>query len=145
MRSLSLFLIVTAFIGLASTPTDDAKKDLEKFQGAWQATLVVGVDGAPAPESDVMATRLVVQGNQFTLKTKDGMVKGTFAIDPSRTPKAIEFTLEGQPASEKFLGIYRIDGDERRSCFAVPGKDRPTNLEPRVPGYLYFGWKRQAP
>jgi len=134
-------LVAVALLG-SSSPQDSAVKlDLEKFQGNWQATLVVNVNGESAPQDQVRDTQLKVEGTKFVLRSKDAVVKGTFTIDPSRTPKTIDVVLEGQNPNEKLLGIYRIDGDERRSCFALPGKDRPKDFDPCLPGYIAFTWK----
>ncbi len=145
MRSASLLLLASVAIGLASAQESAVKKDLEKFQGSWQATYVVDLNGSRASADDIKNTRLVVQGNKFTLQTSTAVVKGTFTIDPTRSPKTIDFVLENQKPDAKFLGIYRIDGDERSSCFSPPGKDRPGELDPKATGYLQFGWKRQTP
>lgn len=145
MRICILLLVATTIIGFSPAQEPAIKSDLEKFQGSWQAFYVIGMDGKPSPADEVMNTRLVVKGNQFTLRTKDAVIKGTFTINPSQTPKAIDVVLEGQKPGEKLLGIYRIDGDERRSCFVLPGKERPKDIDPKTAGYLQFGWKRQSP
>jgi uncharacterized protein (TIGR03067 family) len=143
MRTCIVALLAAVAIGfVAAQPA--AKGDLEKFQGTWQASYVIGFDGKPAPDDEVKNASLLVEGSQFTLKTKDGVIKGTFTIDPSRTPKTIDVTLEGAKPNEKLLGIYRIDGAERRSCFAMPGKERPKEIDPKTAGYLQFGWRRPA-
>lgn len=143
MRICILLLLATIVVGFSPAQEPAIKNDLEKFQGSWQASYVIGADGKPAPADDVKSTRLVVKGNEFTLRTNDSVIKGTFTINPSQTPKAIDVVLEGAKPDEKLLGIYRIDGDERRSCFVLPGKERPKEIDPKTTGYLQFGWKRQ--
>jgi uncharacterized protein (TIGR03067 family) len=135
-------LAVIAVAALAFTQQTIVNPDLDKFQGSWQATYVVNLEGKRAPEEEVKDTRLTVEGTKFVLQTKDSVIKGSFTLESSRVPKAIDVILAGQKPEEKLLGIYRVDGDERHSCFALPGKDRPTQLEPKTPGFIYFGWKR---
>jgi uncharacterized protein (TIGR03067 family) len=144
MRICILLVVATIVIGF-SPAQEPAKSDLEKFQGSWQAFYVIDMDGKSSPADEVKNTRLVVEGSQFTLRTKDSVIKGTFTINPSQSPKAIDVVLEGQKPGEKLLGIYRIDGDERRSCFVLPGKERSKDIDPKTPGYLQMGWKRQSP
>lgn len=143
MRICILLLLATIVVGFSPAQESAIKNDLEKFQGSWQAFYVIDAEGKQVPADEVKSTRLVVKGNQFTLQTKDSVIKGAFTINPSQTPKTIDVILEGAKPDEKLLGIYRIDGDERRSCFVLPGKERPKEIEPKTSGYLQFGWKRQ--
>lgn len=145
MRLPTLLLLASVSIGFGFGQESAVQDDLKKFQGSWQATFLVDIDGKPSPKEEVKHTQLVVEGHQFTLRTKDSVIKGTFTIDPTRSPKAIDVILEGAKPGEKLLGIYRIDGDERRSCFALPGKERSKVFDPKTAGYLQFGWKRQSP
>jgi len=142
MRNL-LLLLIAAPLALAASQVDDAavKKDLAKFQGSWQAVSVINMEGKPASPDEVLQFRLVVEGNTFTLREKDNTIRGTFSIDPTRVPKTIDFKLDGAKAEEKFLGIYRIDGDLRRSCFVPPGQERPKDFPSDPKGYLQFVWK----
>jgi uncharacterized protein (TIGR03067 family) len=123
---------------------DTAKKDLEQFQGSWQAVAMHN-DGQPSSKEEFQAMRLIVEGNKFTLTGKDFAVIGTFAIDATKTPKTIDVLLSpNDPAFEetKLLGIYEIKGDKRRSCFSLSEKERPTKFSPGK-GYIGFEWKRK--
>ena len=144
MRYCLLLLILTP-IALATGQEDDraVKKDLDKFQGSWQAVSVVDIDGKPRSEDEAQHTRLVVEGNTFTLRDKNATIRGTFSIDPTRVPKTIEVTLEGAKPEDKILGIYRLEGDLRRSCFVLAGKERPKDFPSDGKGYLQFVWKPQ--
>jgi len=137
-------VVLTTLLALGSAPAGDdvAKKDLQLFQGSWQAVFIQNVDGQRAPDEDVRATRLLVHGNEFTLMVKDVTVYGTFTIDPTKTPKAIDVTLKGAKPGEKFLGVYQIDGEIRRSSFALPGNERPRAVRPSAKGYVMLEWKR---
>ena len=144
MRYCLLLLILTP-IALATGQEDDraVKKDLDKFQGSWQAVSVVDIDGKPRSEDEAQHTRLVVEGNTFTLRDKNATIRGTFSIDPTRVPKTIDVTLEGAGPADKILGIYRLEGDLRRSCFVLAGKERPKDFPSDGKGYLQFVWKPQ--
>lgn len=136
-------LIVLFAVGADAQLDDAAKKDLQQFQGFWQALAIQQADGRPAAEEDVQATSLLVEGNKFTLKGNNLVISGAFAINPSATPKGIDVVLVSKNAQQtKLLGIYRIQGDTRKSCFALPGKERPTQFSTE-PGYIGFEWKRK--
>jgi uncharacterized protein (TIGR03067 family) len=140
-----LFCLILAPMAFAVNQVDQSavKKDLAKFQGSWQAVSAINMEGKPASAEEAQQLRLVVEGNTFTLREKDTTIRGTFSIDPTRVPKTIDFTLDGAKAEEKFLGIYRLEGDLRRSCFAPPGKERPKDFPSDGKGYLQFVWKPQ--
>ena len=138
----AVFALTTAWVGGAGAG-DDAKKDLKAFQGTWKAIAVRNADGNPAPDSDLEQTRLTVDGNKFTLKNKDLTIKGTIKLNPIETPKAIDVTLINDDGKEtKLLGVYEIKGDVRKSCFALPQRDRPSRFTTEA-GYISFEWKRE--
>jgi uncharacterized protein (TIGR03067 family) len=138
-------LIALIPLGLSQNlPSEDvAKKDLEQFQGSWKAVAVYNADGTKASPEVVQATRLLVEGKNFTLTGKDLKVSGKFTIDPASTPRTIDAILIGADGRETTLrGIYEIRSDgTRKSCFGVPGKERPSQFGP-AEGYLGFEWRR---
>ena len=141
--SSTLMLLVPLAAGHGATPEDAAKKELQLFQGIWKAIAVQNADGNRAPEDDVRNTRLVVEGNKFTLTSKNATIAGTFTINPTKTPKTIDVRLESNEGKEtKLLGIYQIKGGTRKSCFAFPGKDRPTRFSTEKE-YIGFEWQRK--
>jgi uncharacterized protein (TIGR03067 family) len=119
------------------------KEELQQFQGHWRAVSILNPEGQRATEDEVQSTRLVVEGNKFTLTGKDFTVSGTFSINPARSPKTIDALLTSNDGKEtKFLGIYEIRGDTRKSCFTVDGKPRPTGFLAEK-GYFGFEWRRE--
>ena len=145
MRYLFLLMIGTS-VTFAGAQVDDraVKNDLDRFQGSWQALSIVNIDGKPASPEEAQKTRLVVEGKAFTLRDDNVTIRGTFTIDPTRVPKTIDVALEGARVEDKILGIYRLDGDIRRSCFAPPGKQRPKDFPSDAKGYLHLTWKPQS-
>jgi uncharacterized protein (TIGR03067 family) len=138
-------LVVVVLLGAANwvRSEDKVKNDLEQFQGSWQA-VAVHSDGQPSSREEVQATRLVVDGNKFTLTGKNFTITGTFVIEATKTPKTIDVVLtpkDNDMAKTTLLGIYEIKGDKRKSCFALPEKERPTKFSP-AKGYIGFEWKR---
>jgi uncharacterized protein (TIGR03067 family) len=139
-----VFAVSLLSFQIDSPVNDAAKKDLQHFQGNWRAAAVINADGRPATTEELERTRLIVDGNKFTLKGKDFVIKGQFTIDPSKSPKAIDAVLDSKEGEKpvKVLGIYRIDGETRKSCFAMPDKPRPTKFPASPEGYLQLEWKR---
>jgi uncharacterized protein (TIGR03067 family) len=55
--------------------------------------------------------------------------KAKVTIDPTKKPKAIDYEMtEGPTKGKTHLGIYELDGDTVKFCFAAPGKDRPADF-----------------
>jgi uncharacterized protein (TIGR03067 family) len=148
-QAAALLSIATVLLGaprwaVGDSPRDEAvKKEIKQFQGSWKAVSIRNVDGKQAPDDQIQNTRLIVEGNKFTLTSGEATIKGTFTINPSATPRTIDVSLTSMEGKEiKFLGIYQVQGDTRKSCFALPGKERPSQFTSK-PGYLGFEWKRK--
>lgn len=145
-RYAMLLLLSLLCVGSGFSGQDVAKSDLQMFQGSWQPVFIRNPDGQPASAEELKAIRLEVKGNGFTLTNKDMSIAGTFTIDPTKTPKTIDFLLaNGKSPDEQFLGVYEIRGDRRLSCFALPKQERPRGIRPSEKGYLIFEWKPAAP
>jgi uncharacterized protein (TIGR03067 family) len=138
-----LILLAPLAVGVGAPSEDAAKQELQRFQGAWQAVAFQHADGRQASAEEVKNTHLVIEGNRFTLTCKDYTIAGTFTIDPSKTPKTIDVLLTAKDGLEtRFLGIYQIQGDTRKSCFALAGKERPTQFSSEQE-YFGFEWKQK--
>lgn len=145
MRIHALLVLSVGLLLAADPKDDDAKKDLERFQGKW--TLISAQrDGKKTPDEEAKKITLTIQGSKFVLY-KDGEVvsEGTFTLDPIKKPKQIDETATTGPSKAKtFLAIYEIDQEHHKICFAAPGKERPTEFssEPGS-GHLLQVWKRE--
>ena len=121
-------LVVGLFLG-AEGKKDDAKKDKEALQGAWK---IVSSEAGGKDQTEGFKDHLIVfEGDTFALKKGDQVgLKGTFKLDPSQKPKAIDLTItEGGREGDKgkvLHGIYELGKDALKWCTAEPGgTDRP--------------------
>lgn len=132
-------------MGNALGADDPVQQEMKQFQGSWHAVAVQHADGSPAMTEEVLATRLIVEGNKFTLINKQMNVSGTFTVNPTRSPKAINAVLKSARGPDvTLLGIYATKGGARKSCFALPGKERPTRFMNGESGYVGFTWTRDG-
>jgi uncharacterized protein (TIGR03067 family) len=123
-------LAIAVFVTASSAVADDAaKKEMAQLEGEW--SMVSGeANGASMPEATVKTGKRVAKDGETTI-TIGGQVyfKAKFTIDPTKKPRAIDYTMtEGPTKGKTHLGIYELDGDTVKFCFAAPGKDRPTEF-----------------
>ena len=108
---------------------DAVKKEMALLEGEW--SMVSGeADGISLPKETVRSAKRVAKDGMTTI-TMGGRVyfKAKFSIDPTKKPRAIDYTMtEGPTKGKTHLGIYELDGDTVKFCFAAPGKDRPTDF-----------------
>lgn len=108
-------------VALLLTLSADVTKDAVNIEGTWVVESAT-VDGNA--EDDIKGDRMTFKNGTVTVKTKQKDEKGTFKLDPSRKPKAIDITEEGKDKS--YSGIYKLEGDRLTIC--VP--DRADNPRP---------------
>jgi uncharacterized protein (TIGR03067 family) len=117
----------------AAATGPDNKRPAAALEGEW--SMVSGeIGGRPMPEAFVKTGRRVAKGDETTV-TLGGrtFLTSKYTVDTSKKPYAIDYTMTDGPTKGKTqLGIYELDGDTVRFCFAAPGKDRPTKFEARA-------------
>lgn len=126
-------VLLTAIGTMASAgdSNDDLiEKDHKLIEGTWNVvTLEVG--GNKANDEDAKKVT-VVNGSDGTWSVRSEgkeIVKGTSTIYPTQKPRIIDFTpTEGDRKGEVHLGIYELNENTRKLCFAPPGKPRPTEF-----------------
>ena len=136
-------ILIAFFAGVcvAAQPGDEAvKKELKTFEGKWEALAAQNFDGTVPTDVELQIMALEVEGDQFTMKTGSLTVKGTIKLDPTKKPKVIDIYF-GNGAEPSLKGIYEVKDGVRKSCFAEPKKDRPTEFK-KEKGYMYLEWRK---
>jgi uncharacterized protein (TIGR03067 family) len=142
-----LSLVAVCWLVAAEPAPDAVKKEMALFDGEW--TMVSGErDGLALPDDLVKSAKRVAKDGETTV-TIGGTIflKAKYSVDPSKKPKTIDYSLtEGTNKGKMQLGIYEIDGDTLKFCFAVPGAERPTDFTAKPEsGRTLSVWKRAAP
>jgi len=139
-------LIALASLALSPARAQDnpaAKKDQAQLQGAW--TMVSGsADGSPVPDAMLSDCKRVCKEGETTV-TLGGQLflKAKFTLDPSKKPKTIDYdVIDGPTKGKKQLGIYELEADTVKFCFAKPDSGRPSDFKPGE-GRTSSVWKRE--
>jgi uncharacterized protein (TIGR03067 family) len=125
--ALSTILTTGLLVTLAGAQEEATKKDLEQIQGTWR--LVSREKDGKADAADTIKDFLMInEGNKFTFKGTSGAgaTKGTFTLDATKKPKAMDRTPgDGPQKGKTLLGIYSLEGDTLKICVSLAGKERP--------------------
>src|SRR5262245_28878345 len=120
------FVVLTSSLFAAEDPKDDlAKSEREKLAGTWKVTSAER-DGQPDKVSLNALTTVKADGKLHVKFADSTTGEGTFKLDPTKKPKAIDYTLDYGPNKGKLHeGIYVLEGDTLKICRSDPGKPRP--------------------
>src|SRR4051812_9699944 len=95
----AMMVIAVGLLFAAAAP----QAELKKFQGTWRLVSAER-DGWEMPKDMVERTTLIIKGDPFDF-TEDAEVgtgpRGTFTVDPTKTPKAIDATPASGPEKGK--------------------------------------------
>lgn len=134
--------------GLFPLRTIPVQKELAKLQGNWVYTSIMG-DQFPDVEYDaedeaemggeeqdvaesLPGTPLHFQGNQMYF----GNASCTFTLEPTTSPKQIDFMIADDPEKRVWKGIYETDGNNLSICLGLsPEVPRPTEFTGKVGSY----------
>lgn len=133
---LNFILMLTLMLGFSLAWSDDTK-DSGGLNGTWlPATAELG--GKPFPEEFRKITRLVIEGDRYTVTVGDQIDRGTVKLDSSAKPMALDITgTEGPNKGKTIPAIYERDGDTLRVCYDLSGQGRPKEFK-TTEGSLLF-------
>ena len=115
----------------APIPTDPieanptaAEAERAKFEGVW-THLGIGINGKQATASIAAEFVYKFVGKEYSnVRGSRTISHGTFSLDPTKTPPAIDFA---ESSGVAVYGIYRFEGDRLIICQRE--LERPTEFE----------------
>jgi uncharacterized protein (TIGR03067 family) len=146
-NTLLVILAGVATLSAWAEETDAIKKDMAQLQGEW--TMASGsANGYAMPDSMLGQSKRICKGDDLTVIV-DGrpFMKAKITIDPTKKPKTIDYHMtDGFTKGKTQLGIYELDGDTFKSCFAGAGDERPADFTSKAGDNRTLSvWKRQRP
>ncbi|HEX3152047.1 MAG TPA: TIGR03067 domain-containing protein [Gemmataceae bacterium] len=143
MRKFLSISVVLLLVG-ADTPADAVKKDLAQLEGEW--SMVSGErEGQAIPEQYLKSGTRTFKDGVVTVKFGDMLLMtAKVTLDASKSPKTVDYDVtDGMFKGKKQLGIYELDGDTAKFCFANPGDERPTSFKTKAgSGQTSTVWKK---
>jgi uncharacterized protein (TIGR03067 family) len=144
----NILLIGLAALAVATTRAQDndaVKNDMAQLQGEW--TMISGErDGHAFSAQFMKDSKRSAKGDETTVMLQGQLfMRARFTLDPSKTPKTIDYSVTGGPnAGKTQLGIYELDGDRVKFCFSTPGKERPLDFTAKPnDGRTLSVWKQE--
>ncbi len=108
---------------------DDAKKELEKFEGEWKV-LSFEVKGQKGDVAEFKDFKLTIKGDKFTFQAREDKLEGTIKPDGSKSPRTLDVTgKDSAGATVTSAGIYEFDKDTMKICYVVNSQDRPKEFK----------------
>lgn len=150
IRGLGGIVVVVAMAGVASAqrlPAVAVAQDATTLVGTWQA-VSIEADGNESRPEDAAKIKVVNTGDGgWTIFAEGKMVaKGTNELLPGSMPKGIDFVVTETPdgaTARRHQGIYELQQDTRRLCFAGVDAARPTAFaSPKGSGHVLVTLKR---
>jgi uncharacterized protein (TIGR03067 family) len=89
----------------------------------------------PQDDEQGWQPRTTFAGNSFVVTIADGStpIRGTFTLDPTQEPKAVDYTdTFGADAGKTFLAVYYFESDRLIFCAAGAGLPRPTAFKTKA-------------
>lgn len=135
---MSWHVVLIGLVGaglLADAPKGDGAQELAKLKGSWTVTSYER-EARKLPEEQAKAIKVSFTDDKFNLLAGIGFTGGKEAavkIDPAKKPKTIDLTpADGRNKGKTFEGIYQLEGDTLKCCFAAPGTERPKDFSTKA-------------
>jgi uncharacterized protein (TIGR03067 family) len=124
MQALFVVLLVAG-----TTPAADKPEELKALEGTWvlDAATLDGRDHT----LDFEGMKLILKGGEYTIEFGENSDKGTFTIDPDKSPKWIDIKTgaKGPFKGLTLPGVYKLDGEKLVLCCHADGKTRPAEFD----------------
>ena len=125
---LSLFLLCLS--GQAAEPPAAAVSDSQQLAGTWQAVrLEINGDVTIGDETRQLTVVNKADGTWKLFSDGKQIAHGTSRLNPGADPPEIDFSATNEEGTvSEHRGIYQLNANSRKLCFAPAGQPRPTTF-----------------
>jgi uncharacterized protein (TIGR03067 family) len=139
---LPAIVVVGALLAADNPARDPAEHERKQLEGTWEV-VAFEEHGETVPRESYQFTAKIRAG-RFALEARrmllffavGGELTGTYRLDPSKKPRAIDFEYEdvgAEPGAGRrrttVRGIYLLDGDTLKICKDMSGQQRPREFK----------------
>lgn len=129
IRTLGVWIVATLLAAEAASQDEKkeaVKSDQDRLQGTW---IVVSSVKDGKVDEQRKGVRVTYRDNTFTRIMPKANARGTFQLDPGPKAKTMNITYaEGPEKGQTWDGIYSLEGDTLKLCYAAVGKPRPSEF-----------------
>ena len=116
MQQICLILIGAGTLFATGGDGDAVKREKRKLQGVWSVTeLTEAGEKAPAEKAQSLCLEFKGEAITITIKGK-AAVKGTFTVDPEKSPATMNISFEKDGKTVTIPAIYELKGDDFKLC-----------------------------
>jgi uncharacterized protein (TIGR03067 family) len=106
-----------------------ARDDMDRLQGAWNGVVVEREGRVVYRGAEARKAKVTFTADTAIFEDADVRLVGTFRLNPKRTPKTFDLTVAEGDAKETYpAGIYQVNDDTFKLCFAFPTAERPDDF-----------------
>lgn len=150
MKSLLLGLLLACVSALPGCSTNNPvkpgndespgeKAEVEKLQGVWELTTWKEQGEEDRNFVEFQSPKLVFDGDKHAWKAGPASHEGRFKVGSKGSLRTLDLIITTDGKGKNQLGIYEVDGDELKICFArVDTADRPTTFASKADGAEYI-------
>jgi uncharacterized protein (TIGR03067 family) len=122
-----VLILGTAF-GAGASGQEKGKTDEDKIQGTWT---FVGLEkgGVDSMEDFLKEAKLIITATKVKIQAMGKEMEVSYKLDTSKKPRHMDIIeIDGGGKENVLKGIYVLEGDTLKVCFAPPGEKRPTEF-----------------
>ncbi|MCK6501130.1 MAG: ThuA domain-containing protein [Nitrospira sp.] len=118
-----LAALLACLTAWAAGPTD------VELNGTWRIASAE-MNGDALPSESLTEFELTLKNGSYVLTGPNLSARGTFVVDPSKTPAAMDIReVEGPNAGKDFVAIVETTTTGMRICYALGGGARPASFK----------------